>query len=869
MAAAGGKESLLGLDIGPERVTLCRLRRASDGALEVAALDIEFLPANAASGEMPQDKAALRNALERLMARQGIDAANAAVSLPQSSAFFARKFTLPAQDDDSLVDALHTEALKFLPAEDGEFNFGLGKFDFDYRILARQDSAIEVLLAGDHKKRHHDILDLLPKGLRPVVLDANVFALQPALAANHAVHPGEAVALAAISPAALDLLVIKNGVFQSYFKIHLAAGGQGNAAGLDTLLRRVHEAILRIHAATDKRSIHRLFLSASVPGIASLRRPIEESLGVPVEILNPFAKIRDPRMEAGPDPYLFAIAVGLALRSTRDEGINLLRFSRKFGPAVQSPISTETAGISGLPESASKPEVPLIPTTAKTVPAAEEDAGFDLFAESELSEMGFDSESPPVIAKAGPIDHLLEIEPLPVEEEPFPELKAVPMERPGLIDSRPVEEDPFPELQEVPLDRPVRPGLRQTEEDPFPDLLRIPLDRPTVIGSRPVEENPFPAPQTKFEVRDLLAEFDLPAKDSPQYAPPPASAPFPATGPQTVLEAEKRDDSTSVSERLGEAEVLMKYGFTDKAAELLRQVTGEFPSRISGPEQDNAPKAAKLRPGRQDTVNCSVFAPTGLNAGSVMMVQVFAHLVEQADLVERLALDFDDEARRRGAKTLEGKVAPGARLGFQLFAPGLLVDPPWQTLVWQGKPEAVQFGVQAPADIQPGTVLASLLVSVDSVPVGHIKFKVDVLRPGAAAAARKQLGRARHYTMAFTSYASRDRDQVLARLQMLSLAGIPFFQDILDIDPGDRWQSKLYQKIDQCDLFLLFWSRAARESEWVLKEARYALARKAGDDAAPPEIMPVILEGPPVVEPPQDLAHLHFNDRLIYFMAKR
>jgi hypothetical protein len=155
------------------------------------------------------------------------------------------------------------------------------------------------------------------------------------------------------------------------------------------------------------------------------------------------------------------------------------------------------------------------------------------------------------------------------------------------------------------------------------------------------------------------------------------------------------------------------------------------------------------------------------------------------------------------------------------------------------------------------------------VPIGHIKFKFSVLQPGAAVAARKQMGQARHYSMAFTSYASRDRDQVLARLQMLSLAGIPFFQDILDIEPGERWEKKLYQKIDQCDLFLLFWSRAAAESEWVLREARYALARKAGDDAAPPEIMPVILEGPPVVEPPQDLAYLHFNDRLIYFMAKR
>jgi hypothetical protein len=69
-----------------------------------------------------------------------------------------------------------------------------------------------------------------------------------------------------------------------------------------------------------------------------------------------------------------------------------------------------------------------------------------------------------------------------------------------------------------------------------------------------------------------------------------------------------------------------------------------------------------------------------------------------------------------------------------------------------------------------------------------------------------------------------------------------------------------------CDLFLLFWSRAAKESAWVKTEVGWALARKRGDDLAPPEILPVIIEGPPVEPPWQELAHLHFNDPLVYLM---
>lgn len=53
----------------------------------------------------------------------------------------------------------------------------------------------------------------------------------------------------------------------------------------------------------------------------------------------------------------------------------------------------------------------------------------------------------------------------------------------------------------------------------------------------------------------------------------------------------------------------------------------------------------------------------------------------------------------------------------------------------------------------------------------------------------------------------------------------------------------------------------------MLKEVRYALQRKGGNELSPPEIRPVILEGPPIVPPPEDLAHLHFNDRILYLLA--
>ena len=156
------------------------------------------------------------------------------------------------------------------------------------------------------------------------------------------------------------------------------------------------------------------------------------------------------------------------------------------------------------------------------------------------------------------------------------------------------------------------------------------------------------------------------------------------------------------------------------------------------------------------------------------------------------------------------------------------------------------------------------------MPIGRITIKVEIKPAGKAKSAKMDAldavtTAAGLYELAFISYASQDRNTVVQMLQTLRFNGIKFFQDLLNLEPGDRWAKQLYRYIDDCDLFLLFWSSHAKASEWVMKEVRYAIERRAGDDEAPPAIHPVIIEGPPPVPPPPELEHLHFNDPLIYF----
>jgi hypothetical protein len=271
-----------------------------------------------------------------------------------------------------------------------------------------------------------------------------------------------------------------------------------------------------------------------------------------------------------------------------------------------------------------------------------------------------------------------------------------------------------------------------------------------------------------------------------------------------------------------------------------------------------------------DEVECSVFAPPRASPGSVLFVQMFAHTPAQTEAAEQLARQFDEQSRRRGFSTLDLPVPRGAELTFHLVLPGLEILKAVEQLVWRGRPGSVQFSVAVPDNFVPGVVIGTALISRDNITVGHIKFKLEVtageqLQADNVAPSGVE---SRRYRKAFISYASADRDEVLKRVQMLRQVGIDFFQDLLDLEPGVRWEQQLYRHIDDSDLFLLFWSSSARQSNWVMEELRYALQRKGTNELAAPEIQPVVIEGPPPTPPPNELAHLHFNDYFLYFIGR-
>lgn len=292
---------------------------------------------------------------------------------------------------------------------------------------------------------------------------------------------------------------------------------------------------------------------------------------------------------------------------------------------------------------------------------------------------------------------------------------------------------------------------------------------------------------------------------------------------------------------------------------------GPTRSRPTPPPRAAAPPAPRRADPRADV---AVFCPPVVSRGTVFLVQVLVYQPERASQAQARAQEADAGAQRRGVLALPPDLPRGTRLDLRLEMPALRIDEPDAVLLWNGATTAAQFEVAVPDDTAPANAIGRVRLSMAGVPVGTLRFQVSVVAvaapPQPAQGTRAEVQR---YRRAFVSYSSKDRAEVLRRVQAFRIAGLTVFQDLLDLEPGQRWERALYREIDRCDVLLLFWSSAAAASPWVAKEIDYALALQAGQDDRPPAIAPVPIEGPPIPPPPDRLRHLHFNDALLAHIA--
>jgi hypothetical protein len=279
------------------------------------------------------------------------------------------------------------------------------------------------------------------------------------------------------------------------------------------------------------------------------------------------------------------------------------------------------------------------------------------------------------------------------------------------------------------------------------------------------------------------------------------------------------------------------------------------PTSRSAPSQSGG-TPAPFQPAK-DRVEFSVFAPHRILPKRPFILDVWAYLpTDYQDVLKRAnQVERDVSAGRKTGVP----VARGTLLTVTVQIPLLKIADPTDTIFWDGEPTSASFIVEVPETIKPDAISGQAFISVDGLRLAKVVFLISV----AAAEDQQYVDQSSTCEIvhtAFASYASKDRDDVLSRIQGMQKINpdLDIFLDVLSLRSGDDWATKLNEQVPSKDVFYLFWSAHAAQSEWVEKEWRLALEKRGID-----YIDPVPMTNPQDAPPPKELKALHFNDRYL------
>ena len=261
-----------------------------------------------------------------------------------------------------------------------------------------------------------------------------------------------------------------------------------------------------------------------------------------------------------------------------------------------------------------------------------------------------------------------------------------------------------------------------------------------------------------------------------------------------------------------------------------------------------------------DKVSFSVVAPKAVERDEYTVIDMFVYEQAFRGVVDQLK----DEALTQVQERQSGHFTIGRKslVKVALSSRAIPIEDGEQEMTWEGGFLEFSFDVLIPADYARSTIPFSATVYVNGVAASNLRFVVK-----CSTQERQEPEVVRHdIRSAFVSYASADRDRVIALVQGMRAArqDLDIFFDVESLRVGEDWERRILQEVEHRDVLYLCWSRSARASKYVDLEWRHAFETKGIEF-----IEPVPIEPPTVCPPPDELKGKHFNDMLLYLLSKR
>jgi type IV pilus assembly protein PilM len=348
MFGMGGSKTIVGLDIGSSSIKAVELKK-SRGGIELAHVGVEPLANDVVVDSMIMDSPAVASAITKLFTESGIKSKSVATSVSGHSVI-VKRINVATMTEDQLSESINTEAAQHIP-------FDIADVNIDYQILSDDLSGpqMDVLLVAVKKDKILNYTNVLSMaGKAPTIVDIDVFALQNCYEYNYEPSPGSTVALLNLGASVMNINILKGS--NPLFTRDVSVGGHqytdalqkeldlsfddaeslklGERVGTVSedaklpILQQVTEIIVLeiqktfdfFRATAAGEHIERIYLAGGSSMVPGLMEALRQEFSLPVEVMNPFAKI-DPAANSDlidRNAGQLAVAVGLALRSFED-----------------------------------------------------------------------------------------------------------------------------------------------------------------------------------------------------------------------------------------------------------------------------------------------------------------------------------------------------------------------------------------------------------------------------------------------------------------------------------------------------------------------------------------------------------------------
>jgi len=342
------KDELLALDIGSNSIKAVELDwRKKSPRLKL--FGMIHLPPEAIVDGAFMDSASIVDSIRSLIDGLKVKTKNVAVSICGHPVYI-KTINVPSMSKEQLEESIKWEAEQQIP-------FDIEDVNIDFQILDTQTTPdqMPVLLVAAKKDMINDYTAVIEEaGLIPTIVDYTGFAIENAYNLSYDSPPDEVVTLVNIGANWMNINFLQGG--NSAFTRDISLGGrqiteeiqkrlkmtyeeaealkvkerdagaqaaevekiiQGTTEQLATEVRRSLEFFHALPSSPGE--VRKIYLSGGCAKIRMLPSLIEERIGTPVEVFNPFTKIEYNMDEFSPEYIkevgpLAAVAVGLALR---------------------------------------------------------------------------------------------------------------------------------------------------------------------------------------------------------------------------------------------------------------------------------------------------------------------------------------------------------------------------------------------------------------------------------------------------------------------------------------------------------------------------------------------------------------------------